>query len=275
MCYNYNDTINLLGIVPAARKVVILTTFPSIYHRNCLGGNMNKYSGVYKITNIVNGKRYIGSSSDIYKRLAYHKYTLRRGQSGHIHLQRAFNKYGESNFIFSPLLYCDPGMSIFYEQMFLDQMHPEYNKAIYAELPMMGRIWTEEQRSKISKSRTGHKASKETRKKISDALRNRIISDETRAKMSAAQKGIPMSEKEREFLSSRSMGNKHKLGYITSDETKKKLSNANKGHKMTVEQREKLSKSLKGNKNALGHKVSPEAKAKMVHYKKISMEEKL
>lgn len=57
--------------------------------------------GVYKITNTVDGKVYIGSSAvDIDCRWSTHRALLRTGKHYNRHLQRAWNKYGESVFTF-------------------------------------------------------------------------------------------------------------------------------------------------------------------------------
>jgi len=57
-------------------------------------------SGVYKIRNIVNGKFYLGSSKEIENRWEGHKQWLRGGYHNNPKLQHAWNKYGESNFVF-------------------------------------------------------------------------------------------------------------------------------------------------------------------------------
>jgi group I intron endonuclease len=57
--------------------------------------------GVYKITNTVNGKVYIGSTTiDIETRWGVHRSALRTGKHYNKHLQRAWNRYGESAFTF-------------------------------------------------------------------------------------------------------------------------------------------------------------------------------
>lgn len=63
--------------------------------------------GVYIIQNKVNNKVYIGASRDTYKRLCDHKVNLRNNVHHNIHLQSAFNKYGEDSFIFDVLEDCD------------------------------------------------------------------------------------------------------------------------------------------------------------------------
>lgn len=58
---------------------------------------------IYSIKNKSNNKLYIGSSINYKERKKQHLYTLRRNASSSILLQRAWNKYGESNFIFEIL----------------------------------------------------------------------------------------------------------------------------------------------------------------------------
>lgn len=57
-----------------------------------------KTCGIYKIENIINGKVYIGQSVEIEKRKNRHLRELREGKHKNIHLQRAFDKYGEDSF---------------------------------------------------------------------------------------------------------------------------------------------------------------------------------
>lgn len=59
--------------------------------------------GIYKITNLINDKCYIGQTNNIKKRHREHFTSLRLNNHFNIHLQRAWNKYGEENFEFSIL----------------------------------------------------------------------------------------------------------------------------------------------------------------------------
>ena len=63
--------------------------------------------GVYIIQNKINNKVYIGASRDTYNRLCMHKWRLRVNTHDNVHLQSAFNKYGEENFICDVLEDCD------------------------------------------------------------------------------------------------------------------------------------------------------------------------
>lgn len=60
-----------------------------------------KISGIYKISNLQNGKVYIGQSVDINARWSNHRSELKRNKHGNLFLQRSWNKYGEQSFEFS------------------------------------------------------------------------------------------------------------------------------------------------------------------------------
>src|SRR5882762_822406 len=77
-------------------------------------------TGIYKIENTVNGKVYIGSTANFGSRFNGHKRGLRCNRHGNAHLQSSWNKYGESAFTFTPILYCDPEFLIKWEQIAID-----------------------------------------------------------------------------------------------------------------------------------------------------------
>jgi group I intron endonuclease len=58
--------------------------------------------GIYKITNLINGKVYIGQSVKLLSRISEHK----RANGGQI-ISKAIGKYGVENFKFEVLKYCD------------------------------------------------------------------------------------------------------------------------------------------------------------------------
>lgn len=62
--------------------------------------------GVYKITNLITDKIYIGSAVRIRSRKNDHYSRLRRSLHHNPHFQKSWNKYGEDNFCFEVLEYC-------------------------------------------------------------------------------------------------------------------------------------------------------------------------
>lgn len=88
-------------------------------------------SGIYTITNRVNGKRYVGQAGSFRDRWLHHKSTLRRGVHGNRHLQSAWIKHGEAAFSFEVLELVpatDEAMCA-REQHWIDTLQPEYNIA--------------------------------------------------------------------------------------------------------------------------------------------------
>jgi group I intron endonuclease len=62
--------------------------------------NSSNKSGVYKITNLINSKVYIGSAKNFKKRFYQHIKSLIKGKHSNKHLQNAFNQDGTENFLF-------------------------------------------------------------------------------------------------------------------------------------------------------------------------------
>lgn len=61
---------------------------------------------IYKITNTINGKIYIGQTNDFYRRRKEHRSLLRTNKHVNRHLQFAWNYYGENSFSFEILEEC-------------------------------------------------------------------------------------------------------------------------------------------------------------------------
>ena len=68
---------------------------------------MEVVCGIYCIENLINHKKYVGQSIDIYNRWKDHKRKLNNKKHRNIYLQRAWNKYKEDNFEFYILEICD------------------------------------------------------------------------------------------------------------------------------------------------------------------------
>jgi hypothetical protein len=76
-------------------------------------------SGIYKITNIQNGKVYIGSSVNISNREYKHFWMLNKGIHDNEYLQKSYNKYGKNVFVFEIIEYCEPNKLIERENIFI------------------------------------------------------------------------------------------------------------------------------------------------------------
>lgn len=68
---------------------------------------VNLKSGIYKITNVINNKVYIGQSKNIKQRISGHFNKLKNLNHNNIYLQRAYNKYGINTFSVEVLCYCN------------------------------------------------------------------------------------------------------------------------------------------------------------------------
>ena len=118
-------------------------------------------SGIYKWTNALNNKSYIGSGIDLTVRLRHYyslKYMTTQISLGESAIYSALLKYGLANFSLTILEYCDKDIIITREQYYLDLLKPEYNILLIAGAsPMVGRKHSEESRNKIRKGLIGNK----------------------------------------------------------------------------------------------------------------------
>ena len=213
--------------------------------------------GIYCITNTVNGKRYIGQSTNIERRLKEHKTSLRNDYHHSQHLQNAFNNYGEDFFEFGVLKVCDESELDELEIHFIasyDTFNPKkgYNLETGGHL---NKYYSEETRKKLSESMKGREVSEETRRKISEANKGKTRSEETRRKISESHKGKTHSEETRMKMSESNA--RYWKGKTRSEETRRKLSEARKGKTRSEETRRKISESMKG------HEVSEETRRKL------------
>lgn len=149
-------------------------------------------SGVYAIINKISGKIYIGSSYSLEARKARHYNELRRKIHRNVHLQNAFNKYGEKNLEWKILKLCKKENLLKEEQILMYKYNCTNRDCGYnIMLKSNCSIVSEETRLKLSKmrkgkpsSRRGVKLSEETKKKLSDSHRGFKHSEETKEKMS-------------------------------------------------------------------------------------------
>lgn len=201
-------------------------------------------SGIYQITNIQNGYRYIGSSINIYRRWREHKQKLNRNKHVSKHLQSAWQLYGETSFEFSILCECLPQDLLTEEQKRLDFDKPEYNLCQRAG-NTLGVSCSEETKQKISKlakarclfgennPNFGNIMSEEAKARISAANKGkkRSFTEEHKQKIAAGLKDKPKTEEHKEKCK-RTMFKKGQIpwnkGKKHTEETKQKIRDAKK-----------------------------------------------
>lgn len=132
-----------------------------------------KVSAIYAIRNVVSGKMYIGSATNLYNRFAVHRRYLRTGKHFNKHLQSSWTKYGEENFIFGIIEYTEYENLVQKEEYYIQlykSNKPEkgYNKREKCNTNFGIKI-SEETRKKLRESHLGHKRSPEAQVKISAA----------------------------------------------------------------------------------------------------------
>lgn len=199
---------------------------------------MERIGVIYKWTNKINGKAYIGQTVNEKTRKQDH---IKGKYNSVIH--KAIKKYGLENFDYEVLEKIEESKlserEIYWIKYF-DTYNNGYNLTEGGEGTRgFSHSFTEEQKKKMSESRKGQIPwnkgkhgiySEETRKKISEASKKHKYTDEVKEKISKKLKGRPSPNK----------------GKITSEETKQKISKSVKESFDRNNTREKLSKILKG-----------------------------
>lgn len=204
-----------------------------------------KEIGVYSVTNLKNGKRYVGSSIDLKGRKDVHFSNLRRGISSHKYLKEDYDKYGERSFIFEILEYCEKEIRFEREQYWMNYYKSCDREFGYNISVTAGKVThTEEMKKNMSERLKGNtytlgfKQSEETKKRISEALMGNTHG-----------LGIKPSEETRQKHRERMMGNTHSngknIGRVHSEETRRKVSLSKIGSKHSEESKKKMSELAK------------------------------
>ena len=163
---------------------------------------------IYKTTNLINGKFYIGQHSTE---------NLDDGYMGSgTYLKKAFKKYGKENFKCEIIEIVNgskddlDNVEEFFIKHYIQKVgkknmynatehasgcpkgHPAWNK---------GRSLSEEIRKKLSEVKKGRHRFEETKKKLSEANKGRHHSEESKKKISEVRKGIQFSEETKKKMS--------------------------------------------------------------------------
>ena len=196
------------------------------------------YYYIYRITNLINGKTYIGQHK-------YEKLDDNYMGSGKL-LKSAQKKYGIENFKKEILIFniSKKEHIDLLEKTFIASERRKAGAENCYNITEGGEghagPFSEEAKRKMSEARKGKFLSEETKKKISEAKKGKLLSEETKRKMSKAHKGKLLSEK-----------------------YKRKISEAHKGKRFTEEHKRKISETMKGNKWNKGKHFTEEHKKKI------------
>ena len=136
-----------------------------------------KSNEVYKITNKVNGKIYIGiTNQGSGTRYRHHWYEARTGEPSPIH--KAMAKYGEDNFLLEIIDFADTYDELKEKEKFYIKKYNSKDRSIGYNLTeggdgTFGRLHSEETKNKIRLKALGRKASEETRRKMSESRKGK------------------------------------------------------------------------------------------------------
>lgn len=178
-------------------------------------------SGVYKITNNINEKLYIGISVNVKYRLKKHKWLLKNNKHFNPHLQNAYNKHGVENFSFQLIESCPIEELDEREKYYVDLHRALVDGYNLKSGGHKNFIFSEETKRKISESNKGRTVTMEQKEKIRKTLTGFKHSEEAKMNMGNSHKG----EKN---------GN-YKKGHLYSKERRRNMSLARKGKKQTEE----------------------------------------
>lgn len=178
------------------------------------------YGIIYKITNLINGKVYIGLTTRLLReRFASHLcMAFSEKKDLHCKFHNALRKYGKENFKV--------------EQIDSAESKEELDRKEQYWISYYNSIEEGYNMKEGGFKGTGYRHSEEARRKISEMNHQRVYSDQARRNMSEAQKKVPhlphTEETKRKMSETR-------MGHLTSQETRDKISRSNSGKKRTAE----------------------------------------
>jgi group I intron endonuclease len=180
-----------------------------------------KNIGVYKISNIISGRYYIGYSTNIYRRFKVHRSKLKQNCHDNIFLQRAYNLDGEDNFIYDIIHSCDT-----------EEKAKEIELQYLSDLSIRDMLYNLNFNNSGGDLLTNHPDKEKIREKILKSFANTInkmSKEELKQKYGRPGEingmyGKTHTEEARKIISEVHKGNVYCLGKKASEETKQKMS---------------------------------------------------
>ena len=228
---------------------------------------------LYRITNTVNGKAYIGVTK--HPKVRFRKHCKSDNKKPTL-LNFAIAKHGAENFLMeilcvAPEDYCYD-LEIKAIAAYNTRTPFGYNATIGgggvkgrygAEHHLYGQPRSVKTKNKISAANKGQKLTEEQLAKMKKALTGRHLSDETKAKISAAKKGFVLNAEQLAKISKANTGKKH------SQATIEKIKQAQKGKVFSAEAKASISAGLAKKWQ------DPEFRSRMMIARQIAKEKRL
>ena len=197
--------------------------------------------GIYKITCLVNGKFYIGSSVNLKRRCYWHFHALQLDQHYNNHLQKSYNKHSKEQFIFEVIEFfprdCTQLYVLFIEQKYLNELMPWKRKIGYNICKEVGSpggqikyVCSKETRELMSRNRKGKKKPESFKQILSEMYKGKSMKERTEnPEWTSNKRGKSMKEitGDPNWTDSR-FGRKH------GPETIQKMSESKRGEKNPV-----------------------------------------
>lgn len=140
---------------------------------------MDKVVGIYKIENAVNGKVYIGQSTNMARRWVEHRHELKKGIHDNDYLQKSYDKYGTESFLFKIIEECDKDVLCSREQYWIDKYKVSKESVYNLQLsimdvngennPFFGKKHTKETRKRMSDAKKGKRSGRYGKKHTKDS----------------------------------------------------------------------------------------------------------
>jgi group I intron endonuclease len=215
------------------------------------------YGVIYLITNKINGKVYVGQTTENVPEDRWDKHISKakcKSTDELYYFGRAIKKYGSENFTFEIIKgECTDEDDLTYWEIyyvnFYDSMNRE--KGYNTREPGSRGKHTEETKEKLRIANTGKILTDEHKKKLSLAHTGKKLTEQCKAKMSAVRKGRPLSAEHCEAIST------GRTGIKFSEEHKKNMSLVRSGEnsstaKLTWEQVRAIREEYAGGNTSIG-----------------------
>ena len=184
--------------------------------------------GIYTITNLIDGKIYVGYSKNIHKRINKHRCILKLNKHENQHLQNAYNLDGVENFKFELLVECEYkhlASEEHYWATLLNVHDNDFGYNISPTNPNNIQQFSKETRLKLSKASTGNKRALGVEKSELNILKRNISSlKNENSNGSSKYKGVIFSKRDKCWKAQFTVNWKNiHLGYFKTEEDAKKI----------------------------------------------------